>query len=406
MEIIIFALGVLLGSGITWFLTKNTKSTVETVDYKQELDAERQKVLELNTQVARLEEKNNNYEKLLKKEEEMQKKLTTEFENIASKILKENTSEFSKTNQEEIVSLLKPFKEKISEFGEKIEKTRNEEIKDISSLKTEIKLLTENNQKLSEDANNLAEALKGQNKAQGNWGEMILQRILEMSGLREDYEYSMQSSFKNEEGRILRPDVVVHLPENKHLIIDSKVSLLAYESFHNAEDEAEKEAHLKEFVSSLKSHIKGLSDKAYQDAEGANSPDFVLMFIPVEASFHLLFQNDNSILDFAWDKKIMLVGPSTLLAALKTINLFWNQEKQTKNVLEIVKESGAMYDKFVGLLEDISRAKGCIENAFTKLSGRGNIIRRIEKLKDLGAKTSKPIPEKYLLEGAEAEEVV
>ena len=406
MEIFIFALGVILGALLTWFLLNksSTHSLNAESDIKEELSAERNKVLELNTQVAQLAAKNENYKELLDKQEELQKKLTTEFENIASKILKENTTEFSKTNQKELDDILKPFKERIMEFEKKIETVRNEEIKDITSLKTEIKHLTDNNQRLSEDANNLASALKGQNKTQGNWGEVILERILEMSGLRADYEYSTQYTIKNDDGKMQRPDVVVHLPENRHIIIDSKVSLVSYENFYNAQEDDDKQVYIKEFINSLKKHIKDLGEKEYFEAESINSPDFVLMFIPIEASFHLIFQQDNSILDFAWEKKIVLVGPSTLLAALKTINLFWNQEKQTRNVMEIVKESGTMYDKFVGLLDDLSKTRNSLNNAFNKLSeGNGNIIKRVENLKKLGAKASKAIPLEYLSEEVEEE---
>ena len=220
-----------------------------------------------------------------------------------------------------------------------------------------------------------------------------------MSGLRAEHEYSLQYTIKSEDGRMQRPDVLVHLPENRHIIIDSKVSLIAYENFYNAEDEEEKRTYVKEFMASLKKQIKDLSEKEYAEAEALNSPDFVLLFLPLEASFHLIFQQDNSLLDFAWEKKIMLVGPSTLLAALKTINLFWKQEKQTKNVLEIVKESGTLYDKFVGLLEDLNRTKNSLDAALNKLfDGNGNIIRRVENLKKLGAKASKSIPSEYLLE--------
>ncbi|MFA6988658.1 MAG: DNA recombination protein RmuC [Candidatus Gastranaerophilaceae bacterium] len=401
MEILIFALGVMLGALLSlFFINKSSKNNINPeIQLKEELSLERNKVLEFHTKVAQLETKNETLKELADKQEEIQKKLTMEFENIASKILKENTTEFSKTNQKELDNILTPFKERIIEFEKKVAETRSEEIKDITSLKTEIKTLTDNNKKLSEDANNLASALKGQNKTQGNWGEVILERILEMSGLRADHEYSMQYTIKNDDGKMQRPDVMVHLPENRHIIIDSKVSLVSYENFYNAENNDEKQVYIKEFINSLKKHIKDLGEKEYPAAENINSPDFVLMFLPVEASFHLIFQQDNSLLDFAWEKKIVLVGPSTLLAALKTINLFWKQEKQTKNVLEIVKESGSMYDKFVGLLEDLNKTKNCLDSALNKLfDGNGNIIRRVENLKKLGAKTSKNIPADYFLE--------
>ncbi|MDD3149726.1 MAG: DNA recombination protein RmuC [Candidatus Gastranaerophilales bacterium] len=407
MEIVIFTAGIVLGFIFAWFLAKNQHGNAEFL--KKELDIEQKKVIDLNTKIAQLEAKNETYLELAQKEEDLQKKLTITFENIANKVLKENSSEFNKTSQEEISNILKPFKEKIQEFQQKVEATRKEEINDIATLKNEIKQLSQNNQQLSMDANNLAKALKGDNKAQGNWGEVILQRILELSGLREDFEYTTQESFSTEGNFRLQPDVVVHLPENRHVIIDSKVSLVSYENFYNSIEENEKQSHLKDFENSIKNHVKNLSEKTYQNLDGINTPDFVLMFVPLESTFQLIFKENNDLMDFAWNKKIILVGPSTLLAALKTIYMFWNQEKQNRNVLEIVKESGSLYDKFAGFLEDLrnisiqmDRTKDGFENAFNKLyTGKGNILRRIENLKKLGAKTTKQIPQEYLEENLE-----
>lgn len=404
MEILIFASGVVLGVLIAMVLMRKKQASLPQDNTE--------KLIELNKQIARLEGENENYKSLLSKEEEMQKKLTLEFENIAAKILKQNTSDFSKTNQEEIENLLKPFKEKIEGFEKKIADTRTEEIKDITSLKTEIKNLMEKSQEISEEANNLTKALKGENKTQGNWGEVILQRTLEMSGLRENIEYVAQESVRLEgERNAKNPDIIVHLPEDKHLIIDSKVSLVSYEKYYNSEDNEQREKSVKEFIDSVKTHIKGLSEKTYQNAEGLNSPDFVLMFIPIEASFNLIFQTDKDLFEFAWDKKIMVVGPSTLLASLKTINLFWNQEKQTKNVMQIVKEAGSLYDKFVGLLEDLkgvsgqfNKTKDTFDSIFNKLSeGNGNLINRVKKLELLGAKAQKQIPQDFLSDDVEVE---
>ena len=361
------------------------------------------KFIYLNNKIAYLNAEKQTFENSLNKEDEIQEKFCKEFENIAGKILKQNSCEFSKTNQEEIFNLLKPFREKLIEFETKIEQTKIEEAKGITSLETHIKLLAENNQKICQEANNLTNALKGQVKTQGNWGESILQKLLEISGLLENHHYSLQESFKDSDNKIFRPDVIIHMPGSRHLIIDSKVSLLSYERYYNSEENNQN--HLKDFINSTKEHIKNLKSKFYQELKDINTPDFVLMFIPTEGAFNLIFQQDSEIIDFAWRSKILLVGPSTLLTTLKTIELFWKQEKQTQNVIEIAEESGKLYDKFVGLLNDLENIKTyidktseCFDNARRKLDGRGNLINQVEKLRVLGAKTSKLIPEKYYSE--------
>ncbi|MEI8389320.1 MAG: DNA recombination protein RmuC [bacterium] len=358
------------------------------------------KFIVLNNKITYMEAEKQTLESSLTRETELQDKFCREFEEIAAKILKQNSCEFSKTNQEEIFNLLRPFREKLIEFETKIELTRLEEAKEITSLETHIKLLAENNQKICQEANNLTNALKGQVKTQGNWGEFILSRLLEISGLLENHHYTLQQTFKDSDNKILRPDVTIHLPNSRHLIIDSKVSLLSYERFYN--NEKNDQNNLKDFINSTKDHIKNLKSKFYQEIKDINTPDFVLMFIPVEGAFNLIFQQDSDIIDFAWRNKILLVGPSTLLTTLKTIELFWKHEKQTQNVIEIAEESGKLYDKFVGLLSDLENIKTyfdktseSFESARKKLDGRGNLINQVEKLRDLGAKTSKIIPEKY-----------
>ena len=358
------------------------------------------KFIVLNNKITYMEAEKKTLESSLTKETELQEKFCREFEEIAAKILKQNSCEFSKTNQEEIFNLLRPFREKLIEFETKIEQTRLEEAKEITSLETHIKLLAENNQKICQEANNLTNALKGQVKTQGNWGEFILSRLLEISGLLENHHYTLQQTFKDSDNKILRPDVTIHLPNSRHLIIDSKVSLLSYERLYNSEKNDQN--NLKDFINSTKEHIKNLKSKFYQEIKDINTPDFVLMFIPVEGAFNLIFQQDGDIIDFAWRNKILLVGPSTLLTTLKTIELFWKHEKQTQNVIEIAEESGKLYDKFVGLLSDLENIKAyfdktseSFESARKKLDGRGNLINQVEKLRDLGAKTSKIIPEKY-----------
>jgi len=358
------------------------------------------KFISLNNKLVFLEAEKQTFKNSINKENSMQEKFCREFEDIANKILKQNSCEFSKTNQEEIYNLLKPFREKLIEFETKIEQTKLEEAKGVSALETHIKLLAQNNQQICQEANNLTNALKGQVKTQGNWGEVILQKLLEISGLLENHHYTLQETFKDSDNKILRPDVTIHMPGNRHLIIDSKVSLISYERYYNCEENNEQ--HLKDFINSTKEHIKSLKSKYYQEIKTINTPDFVLMFIPIEGAFNLIFQQDSEIIDFAWRNKILFVGPSTLLTTLKTIELFWKQEKQTQNVIEIAEESGKLYDKFVGLLNDIENIKTCLDktsehfdNAKRKLDGRGNLINQVEKLRTLGAKTSKFIPEKH-----------
>ncbi len=289
----------------------------------------------------------------------------------------------------------------ISALSAEKQTLENALIKEMSSLQTNIKLLAENNQQICKEANNLSDALKGQSKVQGNWGEVILNRLLEISGLIEGCHYFPQETFKDNDNKMLRPDVIIKLPENRHVIIDSKVSLISYERFYNCGEN--NQIHLKEFINSTKEHIKSLKSKFYQEIKDINTPDFVLMFIPIEGAFNLIFGQDTEIIDFAWRNKILLVSPSTLLVTLKLIELFWKQEKQTENVIEIAEESGKLYDKFVGLMGDLENIRlyfdktaECFETARKKLDGRGNLIGQVEKLKELGAKTSKSIPEKHL----------
>lgn len=358
------------------------------------------KIISMNKEISDLNAEKQALNLTLSKENELQERFCKEFEDIAAKILKQNTCDFSKSNQEEVYNLLKPFREKLIDFEKKIELTRLEEAKEITALETHIKLLAENNRKICQEANNLTNALKGQVKTQGNWGEIILSRLLEVSGLIEGSHYTLQETFKDADNKMLRPDVIIHLPGSRHLIIDSKVSLLSYERYYNSDENSQN--HLKDFINSTKEHIKNLKSKFYQEIKEINTPDFVFMFIPVEGAFNLIFNEDSEIIDFAWKNKILLVGPSTLLTTLKTIELFWKQENQTQNVIEIAEESGKLYDKFVGLLNDLEnirtymdKTSECFDSTRRKLEGRGNLINQVEKLRVLGAKTSKFIPEKY-----------
>ncbi|MBM3436029.1 MAG: DNA recombination protein RmuC, partial [Bacteroidetes bacterium] len=329
-----------------------TKNRVQS-----DLENERGKNEDLGRRIARMETENKNLAEKLesqKKElEDIQKKFTVEFENIANRILKLNSQEFTSVNQKNIGDILNPLKEKIQNFEKKVEDTYQKGIKDQTDLKAELKKLYDLNSKISEEANNLRGALKSDSKKQGNWGEFILERVLERSGLIRGQEYDTQVTVKNDAGEMLRPDVIVYLPENKHIIIDSKVSLVAYEAFTNDEDTGERENHLMQHIDSIKNHVKGLSEKNYINAASLDTPDFVLLFMPIESAFSAAIQADVDLFNFAWEKKIVMVSPTTLLATLRTIASIWKHEKQTRNAIEIATQGGALYDKFVGFLTDL-----------------------------------------------------
>jgi DNA recombination protein RmuC len=336
--------------------------------------------------------------------EKLNEKFTKEFENLANKILDEKSLKFTTQNQENIKNILHPLQEKIKGFEDKVEKTHKESIDYHAALRQQILGLKELNQQMSKETLNLTKALKGDNKMQGNWGELVLERVLEKSGLEKDREYFVQQSFTNEEGKRVLPDVVIHLPDNKKMIVDSKVSLVAYEQYINEEDEALKERFLKEHVASLKRHIEQLSAKKYEDIYKIESPDFVLLFIPIEPAFAVALNSDTYLYNKAFEKNIVIVTPATLLATLRTIDTMWNNEKQQKNALEIARQAGGLYDKFHGLLADligvgkkIDASKTDYNSAMNKLfEGKGNLITSVEKLKKMGAKAKKALPENII----------
>lgn len=333
--------------------------------------------------------------------ENLQQKFTDQFKSIANDILKQNSKEFTDHNQKNMQDILNPLKERIQLFEKKVEDTYEKETRDKISLREEVKKLYELNSRISEEANNLSKALKSDVKKQGNWGEMVLERILERSGLIKDSEYKKQVSLENESGQRIQPDFIIYLPDEKHIIIDSKVSLVAYERYSNSNDDNERELAKKEHLVSIKNHINGLSDKFYQQAKTIHSPDFVLLFIPIESSFSMAVQFDQDLFNYAWDRKIVIVSPSTLFASLKTIASIWKQERQNKNAQEIAERAGQLYDKFVGFVEDLKeigknmdRSRESFDSAMKKLStGSGNLVGRAEKLIELGAKNKKNIPE-------------
>lgn len=357
----------------------------------------------LSQQQAFLSAEQDKYEKLHQDTEQTRQNLFKEFENLANRILEEKSDKFTKLNQTNLNDILLPLKTKITEFEQKVDSTYRIEAAERNTLRGEIKNLVELNQQIGRDAVNLTRALKGDSQKQGNWGELILEKVLEFSGLRKGEEYKTQESFSGDDGR-QRPDVIVYLPENKHIIIDAKVSLVAYERYVSSEIDADRKQALVEHISSVRSHIKGLAERNYQMITGLNQPDFVLLFIPIESSFGLAVQADNDLFAFAWDKKVVIVSPSTLLATLRTISSVWKQERQTKNAIEIADRAGKMYDKFVGFIDDlqsvgkkIDESKKVYDGAMNKFSeGSGNVIRQAEQLKELGAKASKQFPQTLL----------
>jgi DNA recombination protein RmuC len=329
-----------------------------------------------------------------------------EFENIAEKLLKEKSKEFTDVNRTNLDILLNPLKENIKAFEDKVEKVYHAEAAERNILKGVITQLMELNKQISNEAQNLTKALKGDNKKQGNWGEFILEKVLERSGLTKDREYRLQASHQSADGSRYQPDAIIDLPDDKHLIIDAKVSLIAYERLVNAETEEERKLYARAHVESLRNHVQGLSAKNYHDLNKLNSPDFVMLFVPIESSFSFAVQIDADLFSDAWDRRVVIVSPSTLLATLRTIASMWKQENQNRNVMEIARLSGEMYDKFVGFVNDlegigksIKATQDNYDKAFNKLvDGRGNLTITADKIKRLGAKANKQIEAKYLSE--------
>jgi DNA recombination protein RmuC len=355
-----------------------------------------QKVSELKNLEQKLKDNKAEIEKL-------QEKFTKDFEILASKILEEKSTTFTKQNKENIKSILEPLQEKIQTFEKKVEDTQKESIGMHSALKEQLSSLKDLNLQMSKETINLTKALKGDSKTQGNWGELVLERVLEKSGLEKDREYFVQQSFTNEEGKRILPDVIIHLPDSKRMIIDSKVSLTAYEQFVNAINDDKKEQFVKEHVHSLKRHIEQLSAKKYQDIYEIESPDFVLLFIPIEPAFAAALNFDNQLYNKAFEKNIVIVTPTTLLATLRTIDSMWNSEKQQRNALEIAIQAGRLYDQFVNLTNDLIKVgnqlktvQGTYDSSMVKLTGKGNLIKKVESIKKLGVKSSKSFNDKLL----------
>lgn len=382
--------------------------TGELQSVKVVLDKERQE----RQAVERTLEGTNAYlqaqqEKYLEQKEEIaqiKEKFNADFQVLANRILEEKTQKFTAYNQEQMGKLLDPLKDKIKSFEERVEKSYNQEAAERNVLKGVVEQLMQQSLEIKNEAGNLARALKGDTKKQGNWGEVVLERVLERSGLNRDQEYRMQVSLSDEQGRRFQPDAIIDLPDNKQLVVDSKVSLVAYEKFVNALTDEEQSLALKQHVQSVENHVRELSVKNYHSLYGIHSPDFVLLFMPIESALSVAVMQKPELFSDAWDRKVVIVSPSTLLATLRTIAAVWKQERQNRNVLDIAREAGLLYDKFVGFLTDMEQIQNHLDRASEKhgeamrklSSGTGNIVRKVENLKVLGAKANKQIDDRFL----------
>ncbi len=432
LGVVAIGIGVAVGLYIQKLKTKSTESVWEEREQQlnqsiaslnEKLIAENEEKRQIQTekeqlgnQVVRYQADLENLQRINSEQKEevekLQEKFTRDFENLANKILDEKSTKFTEQNQKNIKLILNPLQEKIQLFEKKVEETQKENISIHSALKEQLKHLQNQNLKITQEAENLTKALKGDSKMQGNWGELVLERVLEKSGLEKDREYSVQQSFKLEDGSRVMPDVIIHLPDGKKMVVDSKVSLTDYERFVNADDD-DKPRYLKDHLNSLRKHVEQLSAKKYEDLYEMESPDFVLLFVPVEPAFAIAINEDNSLYNQAFEKNIVIVTPSTLLATLRTIDSMWSNEKQQRNAIEIARQAGALYDKFEGFISDLTRvgkkmdeAKNEYRGAMNKLvEGRGNIVTSIERLKKMGAKAKKSLPEPILKRAQEDDDV-
>ena len=377
-----------------------TKTEIERESIRKEKDFLSTELATRNSEFESLARKNAEQKKEV---EELQARFSKEFENLANRIFDQKSEKFTLLNKENIQNILDPLGEKIKSFEQKVEKNNIDFIQRHAQLGEQLQHLNTQNLKISEEAINLTKALKGDNKMQGNWGEMILERVLERSGLQKGSEYLVQQNFQNSEGKRMMPDVIIQLPGDKKMIVDSKVSLSAYERYMNEPIEAEKENHIKNHLISVKSRVDELSAKNYHLIYEMESPDFVLLFIPIEAAFAIASNRNPNLYNDAFDKNIIIVTPTTLLAVLKTIDSMWQNEKQKQNAIDIANQAGALYDSFTNLTEDllkVGKQIGTVQNtydsAMKKLTGKGNLIRKVENLKKLGARASKQLDPKLI----------
>ena len=427
MEVVIALAGAAVGVVLGWFIArarslaetqnqtaaylaeqeKNRNLATQLQELKADLEKARNQVLELTNSLASTEADYRNLEERLaeRKNEltELQEKFAAQFKNLANDIFEDKSKRFTDQNKSNISELLKPLGEKITDFEKKVDSTHKDAIKENAALREQLQHIQKLNVEMTREAENLTRALKGDSQAQGAWGEFILESILEKSGLERDREYTVQESFTTAEGR-LRPDVIIRLPEKKHVIIDSKVSLTAYNNFVNAETDAEKTVALKAHLASIRQHMKGLADKNYQANISDNGLDFIIMFIPIEPAYIVAIQSEKSLYEEALEKRIVFVSPTLLIPSLQLIKHTWRQENQNRNAIEIANKAGDLYDKFVSFSDDLKKighqmdsTKSLYEESMKKLvTGTGNIVKRVEDLKKLGAKASKSIDAKLL----------
>lgn len=389
-------------------IERSKKLAEELQHLNEELRREREEVIHLNNQNSTLKANYQNLQTRLEEQKgelgQLQEKFAIEFKNLANEIFEEKSKKFTDQNKTNLSELLNPLGQKLSEFEKKVEQTNKESLERSTALREQIIGLRELNDRMTKEAENLTKALKGDVKMQGNWGEVILERILEKSGLEKDREYFVQETLHSEAGRRLRPDVIIKLPDNKNLVIDAKMSLIGYEKYMNAEDDLEKEQHLKDHILSVKAHVKGLAEKNYHQLFDGGSLDYVLMFVPIESAFALVVQHGGELYNDAHEKSIIIVSPATLVATLRTVSSIWKHEYQNRNALEIARQGGALYDKFKAFVDDLvevgkslDKSKQQYGQAMNKLvEGKDNLIRKTERLKELGSKTSKSMDDKLL----------
>jgi DNA recombination protein RmuC len=439
MEIVFLIVGIAIGGVLGWFVKKgqqqapasgeledlrfkyiqaanegsalkNAETMLQKDNEQLRLEAkqQQQQLITINNELTTAKGRSESLEEKLTEQKlelsKLQEQFTKEFENLANRIFEEKSKRFTDQNKTNMDEILKPLSEKIKDFEDKVQKSYDQENKDKASLRKEIEMLYNLNQQMTKEAQNLTKALKGETKTQGNWGEMILESILEKSGLVKDREYTLQMSLTTEDGKRYQPDVVINLPDSKHIVIDSKVSLNAYERFSSAENDEDRSSAVRDHLLSVRKHIRELGEKNYQSLYQIQSLDFVLLFIPIEPAFALAVQSEAQLFNEAFERNIVIVSPSTTLATLRTIASIWRQENQNRNALEIARQGGALYDKFTGFVDDLislgnkmKDSQKAYEGAMNKLSqGAGNLVKRTEELKKLGAKATKNLPQSLL----------
>lgn len=382
------------------------REKVKSVDeLKEMLKTKRDELLETKEELVQYRTRLEEQSRVM---QDGEKRMKQEFENLANKIFDNNSRKFSQQNQENLGLILDPMKQQLISFRQKVEDVYVKEAESRSALQNELKLLKELNQKMTTEATNLTNALKGDSKKQGKWGEMVLENVLESSGLREGHEYNREVSLRDDENRLFRPDVIINLPDNRHIIIDAKTSLTAYSEYIASSDELEKKSHLKRHIKSIKDHIKGLSDKKYEDLPDVNSLDFIFMFVPIESALLLAMENDIGLYDSAFKQKIILVSPTTLLVALRAVENTWRYERQAQNIAEVSKRAEELYKKFTSFVEDLKKvgkgldsASDSYSEAFKKLSeGSGNLVRQVTLLKKVSNIKPKKELDSVLVDGA------